>query len=307
MNCVITDNISDGSGGGIDCEYATPVIMNCLIARNAASSWGGGGIAGTALVYGCTIVENEAPNSSGGGVVGPMDVRSSIAWANQPNQASSYVDIAYSDVQGGAPGTGNIDADPLFVDPVAGDYHLQPGSPCIDTADPAYVAPPGEVDLDGQRRVWDGDGDGQARVDMGADEYGSFAYADLDTDGNVDYDDYLVFLAAFGHCAGDPAYNLLTDYDWDGCTTLPDYQMWRQYYEESGGDPNDLSASVLAGDLNCDGRVDFGDINPFVLVLTNPAAYEVMFPYCSILNADINGDGTIGFGDIDPFVTLLSA
>jgi hypothetical protein len=212
------------------------VIVNCLIARNVATSWGGGGICGTALVYGCTIVENEASGSSGGGVAGSMDLRSSILWANQPNQASSYVDIAYSDVQGGWSGTGNIDADPLFVDPAAADYHLQAGSPCIDTADPAYVAPPGEVDLDGQRRVWDGNADGQARVDMGVDEYGSFPY----------------------------------------------------------------------GDLNCDGAIDFGDINPFVLTLTNPAAYEAAFPNCDILNADINGDGSVNFGDINPFVALLS-
>ena len=30
---------------------------------------------------------------------------------------------------------GNISADPLFVDPVHGKYHLQPGSPAIDAGD----------------------------------------------------------------------------------------------------------------------------------------------------------------------------
>ncbi|MBP7748199.1 MAG: hypothetical protein KA383_18960, partial [Phycisphaerae bacterium] len=63
----------------------------------------------------------------------------------------------------------------------------------------------------------------------------------------------------------------------------------------------------LVGDLNCDGQVGFGDINPFVLALTNPAAYAGQFPSCNIMNGDINGDGSVGFSDINPFVNLLTA
>ena len=43
---------------------------------------------------------------------------------------------------GGWTGSGNIDADPLFVDPVNGDFHLQAGSPCIDTGDPSSPLDP---------------------------------------------------------------------------------------------------------------------------------------------------------------------
>ena len=56
--------------------------------------------------------------------------------------------ITYSDVQGGWPGDGNINADPLFVDPPGGDLHLAVGSPCIDAADNTTV-PPDVADLDG--------------------------------------------------------------------------------------------------------------------------------------------------------------
>jgi hypothetical protein len=41
-----------------------------------------------------------------------------------------------------ARGTGNIDADPLWVDAGNGDYHLLPASPCIDTGDPSSPLDP---------------------------------------------------------------------------------------------------------------------------------------------------------------------
>ncbi len=61
----------------------------------------------------------------------------------------------------------------------------------------------------------------------------------------------------------------------------------------------------VPGDLNCDGQVNFADIDPFVLALSNPAGYEAAFPNCNLLNADVNNDGAVNFADIDPFVALL--
>ena len=63
---------------------------------------------------------------------------------------------------------------------------------------------------------------------------------------------------------------------------------------------------ILHGDLNCDGNVNFADINPFVLALTGQAAYQAAFPGCNWLNADCNGDGQVNFADINPFVACLS-
>jgi hypothetical protein len=60
------------------------------------------------------------------------------------------------------------------------------------------------------------------------------------------------------------------------------------------------------GDLNCDGSVNFGDINPFVLALTDPVAWQTAFPDCPLSNGDINMNGTFGFDDINPFVALLT-
>jgi len=66
--------------------------------------------------------------------------------------------------------------------------------------------------------------------------------------------------------------------------------------------------AVCIGDVNCDGTVGFGDINPFVLYMSNNAAWQLEFPGCNAENGDINCDGTYGqgsFGDINPFVALM--
>jgi hypothetical protein len=55
--------------------------------------------------------------------------------------------VTYSIVQGGFPGTGNLDQDPLFVDAANGDLHLQAGSPAIDAG--LNSANTTSVDLDG--------------------------------------------------------------------------------------------------------------------------------------------------------------
>ena len=60
------------------------------------------------------------------------------------------------------------------------------------------------------------------------------------------------------------------------------------------------------GDTNCDGVVNFQDINPFVLALSDPAAYQAQYPQCDILNCDTNCDGVVNFSDINPFVAILS-
>jgi hypothetical protein len=79
----------------------------------------------------------------------------------------------------------------------------------------------------------------------------------------------------------------------------------------SAGYPAVVSLTVIPGstpgDLNCDGSVGFGDINPFVLYLSNFAVWQSTYAACPAQNGDINSDGTYpSFGDINPFVALLS-
>ena len=63
---------------------------------------------------------------------------------------------------------------------------------------------------------------------------------------------------------------------------------------------------LATGDLNCDGVINFRDINPFVLILSNPSQWQATYPGCDFDNGDINCDGSVNFRDINPFVALLS-
>jgi hypothetical protein len=66
-----------------------------------------------------------------------MTVTNIILWGNTTGGEDMLggpgtLSVSYSDIEGGWTGTGNIDADPKFVDAVSGDYRLGVGSPCID-------------------------------------------------------------------------------------------------------------------------------------------------------------------------------
>jgi len=53
------------------------------------------------------------------------------------------------------------------------------------------------------------------------------SFGDLDGDGDVDYDDYLIFRTAYGSCDADPNYLSGADLDGDGCVTINDYRILR--------------------------------------------------------------------------------
>jgi len=148
-HCVIAGSRQQGIWGGI------PTLDNCTIADNAG--------------YGLACVRSDITNSI---------IYFNHAGGENLMMESPAITVTYSDVQGGWPGEGNIDADPLFVangvwetpgalsgllDPgtgwICGDYHLksqgwswdtqQQGwawddvtSPCIDAGNPSL--PPGD-------------------------------------------------------------------------------------------------------------------------------------------------------------------
>ncbi|MHC4642169.1 MAG: choice-of-anchor Q domain-containing protein, partial [Planctomycetota bacterium] len=145
---------------------SAPTLTNCTFAGNSAPK-------GKALA--CDSFDLAIPSD--------LQMNNCILWGGGDqiwNIDGSTITINYSDVQGGWPGKGNIDADPYFVETgywdangvwIDGDYHLLQDSPCIDTGDPNYIAKPNETDLDGKPRIVGG------RIDMGAYESPIFAEA----------------------------------------------------------------------------------------------------------------------------------
>jgi hypothetical protein len=147
---VIVDNVATSNGGSgiVFCPRGgnqPSTLTRVTICNNTNGRGGGygGGIwdqAGVLEIINCTIYNNSA--AEGGGIHFESregsSVLNSIIWANEPDQVTRDLGdcITWSNIEDGHEGEGNINEDPLFVDTDSGDYHLQWGSPCIDTGDP---------------------------------------------------------------------------------------------------------------------------------------------------------------------------
>jgi predicted outer membrane repeat protein len=175
-NCTLSWNSAGNSGGGLYNDSSSPAVTNCTFLGNSADQFGGGmyNDSSSPTATNCTFSGNTAVLSGGGmqnhGSSFPA-LNNCILWGDSPDEIYSYGGevVTYSDIQGGYDGTGNIDTDPLFADPGGGDYHLGPGSLCID-AGTNHSPNLTDFDFEGDRRIMDGNSDGTAVVDMGVDE-----------------------------------------------------------------------------------------------------------------------------------------
>ena len=194
------DNTANYDGGGMLADHGSPTLSNVSFSGNAASMSGGGvwarntystltnvSFSGNSATNGggmyaehdsstltnVSFSGNSATNGGGMYVYNGADrvlakVRNSILWENSGGEitaVNSTVEVQYSLVQGGFPGTNNLAADPLFVDAAAGDLRLSAGSPAINAGSNALLRTDVETDLDGLTRVVGG------AVDLGAYEY----------------------------------------------------------------------------------------------------------------------------------------
>jgi len=209
VNVAITGNSAVNAGGGICCFYYSSLILeNVKITNNSAGYGGGIDCNGSNPSLNNVTITNNLAGNSGGGIFcqrssNPILVNC-IFWNNLPQEVEflsiigpNTITIAYSDIAGGEEGIvtnnngtvnwleGNIDAAPLFVDALVGNYHLTEDSPCIDTGI-AYFEYDGDVLVDlSEDEYWG------IAPDMGAYEYGmvatdEFIIESTQTDKNVE-------------------------------------------------------------------------------------------------------------------------
>lgn len=120
VSCTFIGNTATSAGGALS-ELVN--VVNCTIVGNAAfGTSGGGGLATInnqgVLVSNSTFFGNTSMSVYGGGAMsGDPTVVNCILWQSTPDHfhALGRPIVTYSDVQGGQPGAGNIDADPLFI------------------------------------------------------------------------------------------------------------------------------------------------------------------------------------------------
>lgn len=201
----------DGAGGGgLSFRGDAPqTIINSTISGNE-----GGGLqineSATNVSLANSTVTNNTADFEGSGVLslGNITVENSIIAANSNNSdvSSSFTSVGYNLIGNGdgssgfgavgdQVGTGDTPIDPR-LSPLADNggptitHALQPSSPAIDAGNPTFTPPP-NTDQRGEARVADGNGDGTARLDIGAFEVPSaspvtdgldIGFYDTDTD-----------------------------------------------------------------------------------------------------------------------------
>jgi len=149
-NNFIANNTSTGNSGAIGCTNAAIDIHNNVIVNNDGSLAGAFVLKNQSNVsiVNNTIANNQASNAFFVFGSNPELRNSIIVDSNNMFQnINGLITVNYSNLTGGYEGTGNIDADPMFVSASAGngsafngfaaDWSLAAGSPSIDAGDPA--------------------------------------------------------------------------------------------------------------------------------------------------------------------------
>ena len=135
------------SGGGAYCSTNTQAaLVNCTFSEN--------------LGYGL-VCSSSTPT-----------VTNCILWGDTPEEiypppSIGITTVTYCDVQGSYPGTGNFDVAPFAFE---GDYHLAQARRALTRAP---TVPPGvcRIRITTATRALDGNGDGEAVVDLGVQEF----------------------------------------------------------------------------------------------------------------------------------------
>lgn len=184
-NCRIIENTATSSGGGIFFAVWSAKVTNCVIAGNSAGAGGAIYVSNAKPeIINCTMIGNTATVGAIGISTNDKNVVptivNSILW-DEPSifyygsfpyaPTISYCNINSTEIEGSS----IIHTDPNFVD-VSGTFPLE-WDLHIQSSSPCIdkgkngVSNIPSTDFDGNQRIIDGDSDGNPTVDIGADEY----------------------------------------------------------------------------------------------------------------------------------------
>jgi predicted outer membrane repeat protein len=230
-NCIFVGNTAEI--GGAIYSKCSENILNCRFIRNVAEDAGGAVYfdgTGTTMTS-CTFSANMAPTGSAcyAGAKADLSIINTILWDGGEEigaAGGASVEVAYSDVQGGQPGEGNIDLDPLFADP----EYCDPNGTPDDLNDDFFVE--GDYHLRSQAGRW-------------ASASGSWVQDDV-TSPCID--------------AGDPNSPIGDEpFPNGGRINMGAYGGTTEASKSYFGEP--VSDTIIAGDINGDGKVDWADLS----------------------------------------------
>ncbi len=344
VDCSFTANIGltagqFGAGGAIYLGSTFGIITNSLFAGNQSDTSGAVHVASSnAQITNCTFADNSATFNGGGAiVVNGTSVRfdNCVLWDNTDDgtngtQAAQIFlfgpapTVTHSCVQDDTPGAApipfgaatNIDIDPVFVDPMTGDYRLQVTSPCLDAGDNTLV-PADDHDVDRDADLLEPTpelnrgpriqnaiatagpfGCNAAVVDMGAYEL----LVDCNDNQIIDAEEIATDPATLDansngildECEADCNENGLPDECEIGSGLVDDL--------DGNGIPDECEICLCLGDVNQDNIVDTNDITCFVQC---QLAGGGPVPGCDCNCADLNDDGLVNGLDIQLFTNRL--
>lgn len=156
VNCLMTDNYAFVSGSAVHCLDAYPGLSNSTIVFNH--------VLNEEIFDEAGAIHNHLSKSRPVNCI-IRDNSSHYFLGGQIREPKLYYTI-YNNIEGGHPGEGNFDDDPLFVGDGSHPYALQPDSPCVERGNPQTAGLHLTLfDLAGHSRLYD------PRIDVGAYEW----------------------------------------------------------------------------------------------------------------------------------------
>jgi predicted outer membrane repeat protein len=272
VRCTVIDNHASESGGGLFTNEGDALLIACTVSSNSADVMGGGLLVASPdrpTLINCLFVRNTAV---AGGAIALVDYSTPI---------QSHLNVRNCTLTGNSATRGGA---------ISADSNSLPD--LIEIADSL---------------IWNGAGSIVIRNGSSI----AIRYSDIQAgwigEGNIDADPRFVdpdnddfHLLSISPCigVGDAGTFGIDEFDLDREPRVMGGRV------DMGADEF-TDRPFVFGDMNCDGRRDAFDIDPFLVALFNPNDYSRQFPKCDIRNGDLNVDGSIDAFDIEPFLDLL--